>query len=242
MTSLPANLPEKAPEVDLRILLEAGAHFGHQKAKWSPKMKEWIYMEKDGVHIIDLEKTAAQLQKAYNFAFYLGQKGKTMIVLGTKRQAREHIETSAKAHGLYYITSRWLGGLLTNWPQVKKSLQRMLTIEDGLKTDKYKGYTKYERLRLEKEMGRLERFFVGIKSLKEAPDALFIVDPVREKNAVLEAVKCHVPVMAVCDTNADPDDISLVIPANDDAQKSIEFVVEYVTAGYEAGKKSGTKK
>lgn len=242
MTTLPANLPEKAPEVDLRELLEVGAHFGHQKAKWSPKMREWIYMEKDGVHIIDLEKTAQQLQHAYNYAFYLGQKGKTLLVVGTKRQAREHIEASASAHGLPFITQRWLGGLITNWNQVKKSLKRMLKIEEGLKTGAYNAYTKYERVQLEKELGRLRRFFAGIRTMKQEPDALFVVDPVREGNAILEATKNGIPIVAICDTNADPDDISLVIPANDDAQKSIEYLVEYVCAGYEAGKKLGTKK
>lgn len=231
-----ANLPNQAPEFDLTELLEAGVHFGHQSAKWHPHMDEWIYMEKDGVHIFDLAKTAAQLQQAYNAAYELGKTGKTLVVVGTKRQAREVIQEAAKTHKVPYITSRWLGGLLTNWEQVKKSLKKMVDIEEGLKTDKFKNYTKYERLQLDKERGRLERFFAGIRDLKTAPDALFVVDVGAEKIAVKEATNTGVFTIGVVDTNSNPDMVDLVIPANDDGRKSLQYVVEAVLKGYAAGR------
>lgn len=233
-----SNLPHKAPEYDLAQLLEAGCHFGHQTHKWHPSMKEYIYMEKDGVHIFDLAKTAAQLQIAYNYAFDLGQKGKTLVFVGTKRQAREVVKNAATDAGAMYITSRWLGGLLTNWDQVQKSLKRMISIETGLQSDAYKGYTKFERVQLEKEANRLKRFFDGIKGLKSKPDCLFIIDPSREKNVVKEAEVVGVPMMALIDTNADPRPIDIPIPANDDAITSIQLVVDAVAAGYKAGKAS----
>jgi len=232
-----SNLPDKAPQFDLLALLEAGAHFGHQKAKWSPKMAQFIYMEKDGVHIFDLEKTAAQLRTAYNLAYQMGKQGKVMVIVGTKRQAQEIVREVATANKVMHITSRWLGGLLTNWEQVKGSIKRMNEIETGLATDAFKGYTKYEKVQLEKEMNRLNRFFGGIKDLKGKPDCIFVIDPKREKNAVKEANIMGVPVIAMIDSNADPDLVDLPIPANDDAIKSIEMVVTAVVAGYEAGKK-----
>lgn len=231
-----SNLPNKAPQYDLAQLLELGCHFGHQKAKWHPKMAEYIYMEKDGVHIFDLAKTAAQIQQAYNLAYQLGSQGKNLVVIGTKKQAKDAVEELAQQAGVMHITSRWLGGLLTNWEQVQNSLRKMLKIEKGLETDQYKGYTKYEVTQLEKELVRLQRFFGGIRDLKTRPDCLFVVDPKRERNAIKEAVGLGIPVMAIADTNADPSDIDLVIPANDDSRKCIAFIVEQVLAGYTAGK------
>lgn len=230
------NLPNKAPEYDLEQLLELGCHFGHQKAKWHPKMAEYIYMEKDGVHIFDLAKTAAQLQLAYNLVYQLGSQGKTLVVVGTKKQAKELVDEAAEKAGVMHITSRWLGGLLTNWDQVRKSLQRMIDIEKGLENGAYKGYTKYEVTQLEKELARLQRFFGGIRTLKGKPDALFVIDPKREKIAVQEARSMGVPVIAVADSNADPSDIDIVIPSNDDARKCIQFMVEQILEAYSLGK------
>ncbi len=235
------SLPQKAPEYDLRELLEAGAHFGHQAKRWHPKMAKWIFSEKDGVHIFDLAKTAAQLQVAYNYAFDLGQKGKTLIIVGTKKQAREVIKEEAAAAQLMTITSRWLGGLLTNWEQVSKSLRRMLDIERGLKEGKFDKYTKRERVLLDKERQRLERFFGGIRELKGKPDALFIVDPGREKVAVFEAERTGLPMMAIVDSNTNPEAIDIPIPANDDAVRSITYIIKAVIAGYLAGKSVATK-
>ncbi|MCB9813622.1 MAG: 30S ribosomal protein S2 [Pseudomonadales bacterium] len=233
-----SKLPKVAPEYDLTDLLEAGCHFGHQKSKWNPKMAEFIYMEKDGVHIFDLEKTASQLQLAYNFVYDLASRGKTMIMVGTKKQAKPIIEEVAKENEVMYITSRWLGGLLTNWDQVKKSLKRMLSIGTDLKAGKYDAYTKFEKVQLEKEEIRLQRFFGGIQELKSTPDFLFIVDVKREKNAIKEALLMGVPIIALIDSNADPEDVDIAIPANDDALRSINFIVSEIAKAYAAGRRS----
>ncbi|NCN06919.1 MAG: 30S ribosomal protein S2 [Candidatus Pacebacteria bacterium] len=238
MKSFFADLPDVAPDYSLEEMLEAGCHFGHQKVKWNPRMAEWIHSEKDGVHIFDLIKTKQQLQTAHNAAYKLGQEGKTLVIVGTKRQARELVVKAAQESGALYIFSRWLGGLLTNWDQVKLSLKRMLKVEKGLADGSYKNYTKYEQVQLEKELARLRRFFFGIQTLKEQPDCLFVVDTVREHIAVKEANNVGIPVIGVCDSNANPDDVTICIPANDDAQKSLELIVHAVTAGYAAGKKA----
>lgn len=230
-------LPEKAPEYDLTELFEAGCHFGHQVEKWNPKMKKFIFTQKGGVHIFDLEKTAAQLKLAYNAAFTLGKTGKTLIVVGTKRQARDTVTSYCTENNMMYIASRWLGGLMTNWEQVKKSLARMTEIENGLKSGKFDRYTKYERLQLEKEQGRLERFFNGIRDLKAIPDALFIIDIKKEKNVINEANSVGVFTIGLVDSNSDPTKVDLPIPANDDGQKSLELIIKAVVDGYVAGKK-----
>jgi len=232
-----SQLPAKAPEFDLAELFEAGCHFGHQVDRWNPKMKKFIYGEKGKVHIFDLEKTAAQLTIAYNAAYELGKQGKLMIVVGTKRQFREMIAETAQENGVMYITSRWLGGLLTNWDQVKKSLKRMLDIEEGLKTGKFDKYTKYERVQLEKEQGRLERFFNGIRDLKKMPEALFIIDIKREKNAITEANSNNLFTIGLADSNSNPNEVDVAIPANDDGQKSVELIVKTIIGAYAAGKR-----
>ncbi len=231
-----AALPDKAPEYDLRDLLAAGCHFGHQSHRWHPRAADFIYMEKDGVHIFDLAKTAEQLKLAYNFFFQLGKQNKTVVFVATKRQAREIVKEATAESGLMTITSRWLGGLLTNWEQISKSLKRMVEIETGLKEDTFKGYTKYERVQLEKELGRLIRFFDGIRNLKGKPDALFIVDTVREDNAVKEAATVGVPVVALVDSNGNPFDVTIPIPGNDDAVASISFIVTQMVEAYKAGR------
>lgn len=232
------TLPQHAPEYDLAALLEAGCHFGHQKRKWHPKMKPFIYMEKDGVHIFDLAKTAEQLQVAYNYAYELGRTNKTLVLVGTKRQVKEIVKEAAKKAGVFYMTSRWLGGLLTNWDQVRLSIKKMLEIEAGLKTDKFKGYTKFERNRMEKELIRLQRFLDGVRDLKSKPDCIFVIDPIREKNALAEANKMEVPVIALADSNADPTTVDVVIPGNDDAVKAVQLVVGEVVNGYIAGREA----
>lgn len=230
-------LPDKAPEYDLTELFEAGCHFGHQVEKWNPKMGKYIFTQKGGVHIFDLEKTAAQLKLAYNAAYALGKNGKTLIVVGTKRQARDTVTKTCSENNVPYIASRWLGGLMTNWDQVKKSLTRMTEIENGLQSGKFDRYTKYERLQLEKEQGRLERFFNGIRDLKQLPDALFIIDVRKEKNVINEANSMDVFTIGLVDSNSDPTKVDLPIPANDDGQKSLELIIDTIVAGYTAGKK-----
>ncbi len=238
-----SKLENVAPEYDLRDLLEAGCHFGHDASKWNPKMSEWIYAKQDGIHIFDLEKTAAQLTAAYNYFYHLGKEGKVVVFVGTKRQAREIVKEKAQESGVNWIVSRWLGGLLTNWPQVGKSLKKMIEIEEGLASDKYKMYTKYEQTQLEKEAGRYARFFDGLRSLKEIPDAIFVIDPKKEKIAIKEAKTVDVPVIGLVDTNTNPESVDIVIPANDDGRNSIEFVVGQLIEAYTKGKaaKPGAK-
>jgi small subunit ribosomal protein S2 len=230
-----SNLPDKAPEYDLRDLLEAGCHFGHQRNKWNPKMEEYIYADKEGVHVFDLAKTAEQLQLAYNYFYQLGKLGKTVIMVGTKRHAREVVEKVAQESGMMYIASRWLGGFLTNWEQIKKSLDSMIKMQAAFKAGEYDDLTKFEQSQLKKEITRLERFFEGIRDLKSHPDAIFVVDPVKEKIAVKEANLVDVPVVGIVDSNADPDLLEIPIPANDDAAKSVAFIVEEIGKAYLAG-------
>lgn len=236
-----SKIPNKAPEYDLIDLLEAGCHFGHQKAKRHPRMDEYIYAEKDGIHIFDLAITAKQLQNAYNFVYDQASKGKTMVTVGTKKQARELVEEAAKESGTQFITSRWLGGFLTNWTQVKRSLRKMLDIESGLKSGKFDGYTKFEKVQLEKERIKLARFFEGLRDLKKSPDFLFVVDINREKNAIAEAKNMGIPVVAIVDSNSNPDGIDIVIPANDDAVRSLGFLIGEISKAYQAGKNDAGK-
>ena len=236
-----SNLPNKAPDYDLRELLEAGCHFGHHTKKWHPMMAEWIHIEKDKIHIFDLAKTASQLQLAYNYAYDLASKGKSLVIVGTKRQAKDIVKEVAMDAEMPYINARWLGGTITNWGQIGKSLKRMLQIEKGLKEGAYNSLTKFERVQLDKEANKLSRFFDGLRMLKSSPDALFVIDPKREKIAVTEANINDIPVVAMIDSNCDPREITLPIPANDDAVGSIELIVKAVAAGYKEGKKA-TKK
>lgn len=236
-----STLPDKAPDYDLTALLEAGMHFGHASAKWHPKMKPYIYMEKDGVHIFDLAKTAEQLKKAYNYLYQLGQTGKTVIFVGTKRQARDLVREAATKAEAFFIAQRWMGGMLTNWDQINRSIKHMNDIDEGLQSGRYDGYTKFERVQLEKERGRLERFFEGVKSLKGKPDCLVVIDPKHERIAMLEAEKAEIPVVALVDSNTDPGQTELVIPGNDDAVASIALVITQLTEAYAAGKKTKAK-
>lgn len=238
-----SKLENVAPDYDLRDLLEAGCHFGHDASHWHPKMDEWIYSKQDGIHIFDLEKTAAQLAIAYNYFYYLGKEDQVIVFVGTKRQARETLKEKAQAAKVNFITSRWLGGLLTNWQQVSKSLRKMIEIETGLAEDKYKMYTKFEQTQLEKEAGRYARFFDGLRDLKKVPDAIFVIDPKKENIAIKEAQMIDIPVVGLVDTNTDPQSIDVVIPANDDGRTSIEFIIDQLIEAYTKGKanKNGEK-
>ncbi|HCR81034.1 MAG: 30S ribosomal protein S2 [Candidatus Pacebacteria bacterium GW2011_GWB1_47_8] len=233
-----SNLPDKAPEYDLRDLLEAGMHFGHASAKWHPKMKEYIHMEKDGVHIFDLAKTARQLRVAYNYLYSLGQAGKKVIFVGTKRQARDLLKEAAQKAEAFFVAQRWMGGMLTNWDQISKSIRKMNDIEEGLASGRFDGYTKFERVQLEKQHGRLERFFEGVKGLKGKPDCLVVIDPKREEITVTEAEMVEVPVIALVDSDTDPGSVNIVIPGNDDAVNSVSLVLKELTGAYAAGKKA----
>lgn len=231
-----SNLPNKAPDYDLRDLLEAGCHFGHQKNKWNPKMSEYIYSEKDGVHIFDLAKTAEQLKIAFNYFYQLGKQNKKVLMLGTKRHAREIVQDTAKEAGMMYIVSRWLGGFLTNWNQVDKSIKKMQKMRKKFESGEYASFTKFEQAQLKKELTRLERFFEGLGEISSPPDVIFVVDSVKERVAIKEINSLGIPVVALVDTNADPDAVKLAIPANDDSVKSISFVVQQLGTAYQLGK------
>jgi len=233
-----SKLPQVAPEYDLEKMFDVGVHFGHQTKRWHPKMAEYIYAERNGVHIFDLAKTATQLQIAYNYLYELGKNDKKVIFVGTKRSAREIIKNAAQKAGVMFIASRWLGGLLTNWEQVGKSLQEMLKIEEGLKNGTYDGYTKFEQTQLAKKATRMGRFFDGIRDLKRKPDAIVVVDPRKENNVIAEAIKVGVPIVAIADSDANPSVLDIVIPANDDAAKSIELLINELADAYAAGKKA----
>jgi small subunit ribosomal protein S2 len=226
----------KNPEFDLQEMLELGCHFGHKASKWHPKMAEYIYGEKDGIHLFDLPKVAGLLEEAYTYVYNLAKEGKTIVLVGTKKQAREVIKEAAVDASCFYINARWMGGMLTNWTQVSKSIKRMEEIREGLATDRYKGYTKYERVQLEKEQIKLERFFGGLKGLKSKPDCIFVVDPKKERIVVAEANNVDVPVIALIDSDSDPRPVQFVLPGNDDAVKSIKFFVDQITAAYKAGR------
>lgn len=238
-TSQPANQPTSKPsynpEFDLKELLETGAHFGHQARRWHPKMAPYIFDKRGGVHIFDLIKTAEQLTTACQFAYELGRTGKTLVFVGTKRQAKDIVKEEAEAAGAMYIVNRWLGGLLSNWEQVSKSLKEMIDIKKGLEEGRFNHYTKKERVVLAKKMERHERFFGGLIGLKQTPDALFLIDIGREKTALNEATKSGTPVIGLVDTNHDPSDVEYVIPANDDAVSSIQYIVHAVAEAYKAG-------
>lgn len=224
------------PEIDLQEMFEAGCHFGHKIAKWHPKMAPYIYGSEGGSHIFDLEKTAEQLDIACQRFYDLAKEGKTLLMIGTKRSAREIVKEAATEMGCFYIVSRWMGGLLTNFNQLQKSILRMSDIETGLESGKFDKYTKYERLQLDKEKTRLERFFIGLKGLKGKPDCIFVIDPEQEKIVVKEASSEGVELIAIADSNADPRKINIIIPANDDTSKSVQYIVQRLKNAYNAGK------
>lgn len=225
-----------SPEYDVHQLLEAGCHFGHQAKRWHPKMAPYIYAKKDGVHIFDLIITEKQLRLAALKVYELAKAGKNIVFVGTKRQAKEIVREEAIQAGAMYIVNRWLGGFVTNWEQVSKSVRSMTQMKNDLKEGKYKHYTKMEKLLIEKEVARLERFFGGVADLKAIPDALFVVDIGREKTAILEANQANIPVIAMVDSNDDPSNVDIVVPANDDAARSIKLIVHTIAEAYKAGK------
>lgn len=211
----------------MKELLEAGCHFGHQTKRWNPKMKKYIYGSRNGIYIIDLQKTVKMFQEAYNFVKNVAGQGKGVLFVGTKKQAQDSIVEESKKCGMYYINQRWLGGLLTNFDTIQKRIQRLKEL-DTMKEESYPSLTKKEVARLEKERMRLEKFMSGIKDMNELPGAVFIVDTKKEKIAVSEARKLGIPSLAIIDTNCDPDEIDYVIPCNDDAIRAIRLITERI--------------
>ena len=222
--------------VSMKQLLECGVHFGHQTRRWNPKMKPYIFTERNGIYIIDLQKTVKGLEKAYDFVREVSKSGGTLLFVGTKRQAQDPIREEALKAGQYYINQRWLGGLLTNFATIRRRVTRMVELQ-GMETDgSINKYPKKEIIQLRKEREKLEKYLSGIKDMKDIPDALFIIDPRRETIAVLEAHKLGIPVISIVDTNCDPDVIDYPIPGNDDAIRAIELVVGLMANAFIEGR------
>lgn len=227
-------------KITLKELLEAGCHFGHQSQRWNPKMKPYIFATKDKVHIFDLVKTKEGLGEAAAFAKATAAEGGKILFVGTKRQAKEIVKETAQKAGMPYVSERWLGGTITNWEQIKKSIDKLEEMKEKKEKGEYKDYTKKEQLLIDREIGRLERFFGGLVGLEGLPEAIFVVDIKKEEAAVLEANKKGVKVVAIVDTNSNPDLVDYVIPANDDAVGSIELIVGTIgQAIKERNKKKG---
>jgi small subunit ribosomal protein S2 len=230
--------------VSLRDLLEAGVHFGHQTRLWNPKMRPYIYGEKNGIHIIDLQKTATSLTAALRYVSTVTARGQSILFVGTKRAARDIVAQQAGRSNMYYVNNRWLGGTLTNFQTVSKSIERLLNLEKARDEGKFDLLTKKEALDLTRKIAKMDKSLGGIKHMKGTPGCLFVIDPRREYIAVCEAVKLGIPVVALCDTNCDPGGINHVIPGNDDAIKSIELftgaVAEAAIEGAAAGRDSFT--
>ena len=209
--------------VTMKELLEAGVHFGHQTRRWNPKMKKYIFGARNGIYIIDLQKTLKKVRESLVFITNLAASGKSVLFVGTKRQAQEAIVEESMRCSQHYVDQRWLGGTMTNFTTIKKSLARLSGIEETLSGDKAEMLTKKELSKLEKERGKLEKALSGLRKMDRLPGALFVVDPVKEKIAVAEANKLGIPVVAIVDTNCDPDSVDFPIPGNDDAIRAIKL-------------------
>ena len=209
--------------VTMKELLEAGVHFGHQTRRWNPKMKPYIFGARNGIHIIDLQKTVRLFKVAYNFVVRTVAEGYSVLFVGTKKQAHDSIIEESERCGMFYVVNRWLGGTLTNFQTIRKSVARLKELEAMKREGGFSRYTKKEALKMEKEMIKLEKNLGGIKDMDELPGALFVVDPKRERIAVREARKLKIPVVAIADTNCDPDEIDFIIPGNDDAIRAIRL-------------------
>lgn len=214
--------------LEYKDLLNAGVHFGHLTRKWDPKMAPYIFMEKNGIHIIDLNKTLACLEEAAEEVRKVVRSGKKIMFVATKKQAQEIVSNEAKRLKMPFVTERWLGGMLTNFGTIKKSLKKMSSIDKLMKSDSYNNLAKRERLQIQRERDKMGKIFGGIADLSRLPSALFVVDIKREHIAIKEAVKLGIPVFAMVDTNSDPNEVDFPIPANDDAYKSIEIITKYI--------------
>lgn len=214
--------------VSLEKLMDAGAHFGHQTKRWNPKMEEYLYGSEEGVHIFDLTKTKPLLEEALEFLAKLSKDGKKVLILGTKKQIKDKVAEVAEKTGMPYVNERWLGGTISNFNQMKNSIKKLEELKEGVISGEFAKYTKKERLLIDREIDRLEKFFGGIKELKEIPDALFVIDTKREAAAVHEASNKKIPLIAIVDSNSDPDPIDYPIPMNDDASKALEYVLDLV--------------
>lgn len=230
------------PEISMKLLLEAGVHFGHQTRKWNPKMKPYIFGARNGIYIIDLQNTAKLLKKAYSFFVRTVSEGGSVLFVGTKKQAQDSIVEEAERCGMFYVRNRWLGGTLTNFQTMRKSINRLKELEEMKKDGSLSRYTKKEILKMEKDFTKLERNLGGIKNMDEPPSALFIVDTNKEKIALNEGKRLGIPLAAIVDTNGDPEDIDFVLPGNDDAIRSIRLLTSIIADACIEGHKEREEK
>lgn len=210
--------------ISMKQLLEAGVHFGHQTRRWNPKMKKYIFTERNGIYIIDLQKTVKKVEEAYNFIKQVSEDGGRVLFVGTKKQAQESVKAEAERAGQFYVNQRWLGGILTNYKTISKRIKRISEIEKMEEDGLFDVLPKKEVVELKKEYDRLIKFLGGIRDMKSMPQALFVVDPRKECNAIAEARKLNIPIVGIVDTNCDPDEIDYVIPANDDAIRAVKLL------------------
>ena len=222
------------PEVTMKDLLEAGVHFGHQTRRWNPKMRPYIFGKRNGIYIIDLQKAMACLQNTLDMVREMGRQGRTILFVGTKRQARQVIKEEAVHCKQFFMTHRWLGGTLTNFVTIRASIERLRDIENRM-AEEESPLTKKERLRLDRERVKMQRNLEGIRDMDRLPDALFVVDPKREHIAVAEANKLGIPVIAIVDTNCNPEEIDYIIPGNDDAIRTIRLIASQIADAYREG-------
>ena len=210
--------------VSMKQLLEAGVHFGHQTRRWNPKMSEYIYMERNGIYIIDLQKTVKKLEEAYSFVRSVAENGQSVLFVGTKKQAQDAVKEEAERVGMFYVNARWLGGMLTNFKTMRTRVERLAQLKKMQEDGTFDMLPKKEVIKLLHEMEKLEKYLGGVKDMKKLPGALFVVDPRKEHNAIAEARKLRIPIVAIVDTNCDPDEVDYVIPGNDDAIRAIRLI------------------
>ncbi|MBV8245654.1 MAG: 30S ribosomal protein S2 [Candidatus Eremiobacteraeota bacterium] len=222
--------------VSMKAMLEAGVHFGHQTRRWNPKMKPYIFQERNGIYIIDLSQTVAHLRHVYDVVRHMSREGKVILFVGTKKQAQDVVREEAERCGSFYVNQRWLGGTLTNFSTIQKRIARLRELENMRAQGTFDLLPKKEVSKLTEELGKLERFLGGIKDMHRLPDAVFVVDPKKERIAVLEARKLHIPIIAVVDTNCDPDEIDYLIPGNDDAIRAVKLMVSKIADAVIEGK------
>ena len=210
--------------VSMKQLLEAGVHFGHQTRRWNPKMAEYIYMERNNIYIIDLQKTVKKLEEAYNFVRTLAENGDSILFVGTKKQAQDAVREEAARCGQFYVNARWLGGMLTNFKTMRTRIDRLAQLRKMQEDGTFDMLPKKEVIKLTNEIAKLEKYLGGVKEMKKLPGAIFVIDPRKEHNAIAEARKLHIPIVAIVDTNCDPDEVDYVIPGNDDAIRAIRLI------------------
>ncbi|WP_196605344.1 30S ribosomal protein S2 [Pectinatus haikarae] len=225
--------------ISMKQLLEAGVHFGHQTRRWNPKMSKYIFTERNGIYIIDLQKTVRKVDEAYNFIRSVAEEGKSVLFVGTKKQAQESVKEQAKKADMYYVNERWLGGMMTNFGTIRKSINRLKELEAMEEDGTFEVLTKKEVQMLRREKEKLERALGGIKEMDKLPGALFVIDPRKERIAVAEARKLDIPIVAIVDTNCDPDEIDYVIPGNDDAIRAVKLLTGCMADAVLEGRQGG---